>query len=76
MNLLAIVTWKGIADRYDSQGEHLLHENEEEDYEGEQKLGGVGAAFEDIERMKHQSENLWNFHSCTEQVYKHHYIEL
>lgn len=66
INLRAPITWKGIEDRCDGQDEHPLHESGEEDFEGEQKLGVVGAAIEDIERMQHQSEILWNFHYHTE----------
>lgn len=66
INPRAPITWKGIEDRCDSQGEHLLRENGVEDFEGEQKLVAAGAAVEDIERTQHQSEILWNFHYYTE----------
>lgn len=76
ISIWALITWKGIASRSCNQGERLLHGSEEEDFEAKQKLSEVRAAVVGIVRMQHQPDQLLNFHSCTEQVCKHHYTEL
>lgn len=56
-------TWKDIAGRSGSQGGHLLHGNEEEDFEAKQKLDEVRAAVVGNVRMQHQSDQLPSSHS-------------